>query len=194
MAVSAGVIGLAYSQIHHLNPIHELTNQVSTFVNYLGQNPSLVNPDDLDDWKRSLVVEFPSSMAIFAMVLIWANLVVVLRVNPNGIREKMGLDASFFKRWKAPEYLVWPTIVSGFFLVMNVGTVSDIALNVFKALMAVYVFQGLSIISYFFDLWKVRGLFRFIGYLVSLMLMMALVLSLGFFDLWFDFRNKFRQS
>jgi hypothetical protein len=47
-------------------------------------------------------------------------------------------------------------------------------------------------LSFFFDLWNIRGFFRAAGYLVSVFVMMPLLLSLGFFDLWFDFRAKFR--
>jgi hypothetical protein len=59
--------------------------------------------------------------------------------------------------------------------------------------MAVYAIQGLSILSFFFDVWNVRGVFRVLAFLAAIFIMMPLLLSLGFFDLWFDFRSKFRQ-
>jgi hypothetical protein len=106
----------------------------------------------------------------------------------------MGLDAAFRKNWKAPEWLLWPTILTGLFLLVDVGRISDISLNLFRLLMAVYAIQGLSILSFFFDQWKLRGVLRTAGFLVSVFLMLPLLLSLGFFDLWFDFRSKFRQQ
>ena len=182
----------------HVKPVQELSSQISEFVDYLSQsvssNPALINPTEAEDWKRSLLLEFPSALAIFALVLVWSNLMLLLKANPNGIREKLGLDASYFKKWKAPELLVWPTIFFGVFLVADFGIASDIALSVFKFLMAIYAIQGLSVLSYFLDLWGVRGMFRWVSFTLSLFLMMPLVLSLGFFDLWFDFRSKFRQS
>jgi len=60
--------------------------------------------------------------------------------------------------------------------------------------MAIYTIHGLSILSFFFDLWNVRGIFRAIGFLISVFVMMPLLLSLGFFDLWFDFRAKFTKA
>jgi uncharacterized protein YybS (DUF2232 family) len=60
--------------------------------------------------------------------------------------------------------------------------------------MAIYAIQGLSILSFFFDVWRLKGVFRALGFVIGVVLMMPLVLSLGFFDLWFDFRSKFRQS
>jgi uncharacterized protein YybS (DUF2232 family) len=75
-----------------------------------------------------------------------------------------------------------------------VRVVSDVSLNVFKFLMAIYALQGLSILAFAFDAWRVRGGFRALIYLLAVFFMMPLLLSLGFFDLWFDFRGKFRQS
>ena len=60
--------------------------------------------------------------------------------------------------------------------------------------MAIYALQGLSVLSFFFEAWNVRGLFRALIMVAGVLFMMPLVLSLGFFDLWFDFRSKIRQS
>jgi uncharacterized protein YybS (DUF2232 family) len=203
MLGSAVGLLLAYGQIHHLNPWTGLRAEVSDVVKTVGQSvgnhefqgmqPLLTGPE-LEEWKDSVTTELPSAIAVFALVLVWTNLVGLLRMNPGGLRERMGLDDTFFRRWRAPEYLVWPTIGAGFLLVFGSGISADIALNVFKFLMAIYAIQGLSILSFFFDMWNVRGLFRALGYLIGVVLMMPLLLSLGFFDLWFDFRAKFRQT
>jgi hypothetical protein len=122
-------------------------------------------------------------------------------MNPNHLKESLGLDLAFLRKWKAPAFLVWPTIATGFFILFEVSVVSDIAFNIFQFLMAIYIIQGLSVLSYLFDLWGIQvssRLMRFFLslflFFLSLFLMLPLVLSLGFFDLWFDFRGKFRQS
>lgn len=198
MILMGGLAVGGYSYLHHLNPVHELESQVNEFVRFLSQSlPStsgMMNQADMDEGKRTILTSFPSALAIFGLVLIWANLVVVLRANPNQVRDRLGLDPAFLKKWKAPDFLVWPTLATGAFLVFEVDGLTDVCLNVFKLLMAVYAIQGLSILSFFFDLWGIRGLFRWIGYFLTVFLMMPLLLSLGFFDLWFDFRSKFRQS
>jgi hypothetical protein len=197
--IGIGAVAI-YAGIRHVNPIQELQTQVGSFVDYLGQSASnsssspLINPSEAEEWKRNFFIEFPSAIAIFSLALVWANLVLLLKTNPKGIREGLGLDANYYRKWKVSQYLVWPTIVAGFFLVVDLGTASHVALNVFKFLMAIYTIQGLSILSYFFDLWRVHGFLRLVGFSLSLFLMMPLVLSLGFFDLWFDFRGKYRQS
>ena len=199
------VIGLGWAMVHfHFSPMqawNEAGREISAAVDSLVQTvpqdrlPVQVNgPEDIAEWKQSLLVELPSAIAILSLVAVWASTVVLLRLNPGRIREKMGLRPDFFQTWKAPEVLVWPTIISGFFLLVGVKYVSPVALNLFKVLMTIYALQGLSILAFFFDLWGVRGLFRTAGYVLVGSVMTPLLLSLGFFDLWFDFRSKFRQT
>jgi uncharacterized protein YybS (DUF2232 family) len=198
MLLTAGAFVGGYAFLHHSNPLLELRGEVTSFVDYLAQsvsvNSGLLNPGDADEWKSGLLVEFPSALAIFSLVIIWSNVTLLLRANPRGIREYLGLDAKYLKLWKAPEFLIWPTILSGFFLIFNLGIVSSVALNVFKFLMAIYAIQGLSVLNYFLDFWSIQGFLRMLCYAISLILMMPLLLSLGFFDLWFDFRAKVRQT
>jgi hypothetical protein len=193
-AVGGALLGW-FAHVHHVNAWDEVRQQISAAVDLLSKSApqgALTAPADVEDWKQGVLLEFPSAVAVFALVMVWVNLVAVLRVNPQGIREKLGLDGSFLKKWRAPEWLVWPTLATGVFLVIDAGHVSEVSLNVFKFIMAIYTIQGLSILSFFFDLWNIRGFFRAAGYLVSVFVMMPLLLSLGFFDLWFDFRAKFR--
>lgn len=179
----------AYFQSQVNGALDQLLAQVSTDVRsgWLGD----LQPAE---WKQSVLVELPSAFGVFALVLLWVNVTLLLRINPRGIRGRLGVDNLYFRRWKAPELLIWPTIAAGFFLLKDFGVATDVARNVFKFLMAVFAIQGLSILSFVFDVWNIRGLFRSLGYLVSIFLMMPLLLSLGFFDQWFDFRGKLRQS
>lgn len=188
-----------YGWVHSLNPWYELKSQLVGVVDYLVQTltkdrQAWMDMGDLEQWKTGLLVEMPSLLAVMALVLVWVNLVLVLRINPSGIREKLGLTPHSLQNWKTPEWLVWPCLGAGFFLVVQVPTVSDISLNIFKFLMAIYVLQGLSVLSFFFTHWKVRSFVRVLGYGFSIFVTLPLLLSIGFFDLWFDFRSKFRQS
>ena len=195
LVAAAGVGG--FSWLSHQNFLQTVSGHISGLVDQLAQSATTSNwlgETDVDEWKRGLLVEFPSAIAIFCLVVVWSNLLLILRLNPEGIREKLGLKPDFFPSWKAPEWLVWPTLVCGAFLIWEVPIASDVALNCFKFLMAVFALQGLSILSFAFDAWKVRGAFRGLVFLLAVFFMMPLLLSLGFFDLWFDFRGKFRQS
>lgn len=198
LGVGAAVVA-AYSNLHHLNPWLELKNDVSSAVDYVAQSSvqnggTALTPEDLQDWKQGVTTELPSILGVFSLILIWANLMILMRVNPGQTRERLGLDATFTQKWKAPEFLVWPTILMGFFVLVDVPRVSVVAVNLFKFLMAIYALQGLSILSFLFDRWKLQKFFKTVGFVIAVFLMLPLLLSLGFFDLWFDFRGKFRQS
>lgn len=200
VAAAGALVVLIHTGAHPFQLFNEISGLVGGFIDTLFQSvPSETRTQwlgggDLEEWKQGFMAELPSAVGVFAMILVWVNTVAVLRMNPKGICQRLGIDASYFRRWKAPEYLLWPVIVCGFLLLVDFGIVSTVALNVFKFLMAIYAIQGLSILSYFFDVWNVRGIFRVLAYVLAVFLMMPLLLSLGFFDLWFDFRAKLRQS
>jgi hypothetical protein len=205
MTAITGLVILFYARVHHVHPWGEVKGAVSQFVDYwikaVSTNPGagvgsppVQDPAELDEWKRSLIAELPSAVAVVALIVVWTNLTLVLRLNPRNIRARLGMRPDFFQNWKTPEWLIWPTIAAGATLLTDLGVVTDIGRNVFKFLMAVYAIQGLSILSFFFVRWRVNKFFRTFGYLMAVLVVMPLLLCLGFFDLWFDFRSKFRQS
>jgi hypothetical protein len=94
-------------------------------------------------------------------------------------------------RWRTPEWVIWLLIVSGFALFAPHDTVSMVAANLFAIVLACYFGQGLAIVSYFFERFSLpRGL-RIATYLVIALQQIAagLVVALGVFDLWGDFRQ-----
>lgn len=94
-------------------------------------------------------------------------------------------------RWRTPEWVVWLLIVSGFTLFVAHGGVAVVAANLFAVVIAGYFGQGLAIVSYYFQRFSLpRGL-RIATYLVIALQQVAaaLVVALGVFDLWGDFRQ-----
>jgi hypothetical protein len=94
-------------------------------------------------------------------------------------------------RWRTPEWVVWLLIVSGFALFVPHGGVALVAANLFAVVIACYFGQGLAIVSYTFQRFSLpRGL-RVATYLVIALqhVAAALVVALGVFDLWGDFRQ-----
>lgn len=204
LGVSALLL-LSYSKKFNVNPLQKLDAFVGTMVEQVAGNvekykeSSAVSSQDLEKFivdpemtKRNILFELPSFITISMLMIAVSNILILLRLNVGGARELLGIDRDHFRIWKAPDHLVWPTLLAGFCLVIEVPIVSDVALNVFKVLMAVYALQGLAIVNYLFDIWGVRGFLRPVGYAVAVALLLPLVISLGFFDLWFSFREKIR--
>lgn len=200
MALVAFAIWSAHSLAHGLSPFTGFRTEVSRLIDYIVKT---VPEENLKGWfqglspdemKEKFLVQFPSSFLIVSLMLIWANVLIVLQANAGGVRDRLGLTPGFFKHWKTPEYLLWPTIVFAGLMIFLNGWIQDVGLNGFKVMMSLYAVQGLAILTCFFDAWNIRGLFRAAAFAVVLLLMLPLLLSLGFFDLWFDFRSKLRQT
>jgi len=200
MVLSAALIWLVHSLIQNISPVLGIEVEIGRLVDYMIK---VVPPENLKAWfheltpdeiKRKFLVEFPSGVLILAMLVVWANILLLLQVNPKGMRTQMGLNELFFKNWKAPEWVLWPTLSFAAAMILGRGWIEDVGQNGFKVLMSIYAVQGLAVLSAVFEAWGLKGLFRSLAYMISLFLMLPLVLSLGFFDLWFDFRAKLRQT
>ena len=200
MLFMATFVLLGHAWAHHVSPWEELGRVLSAG---LDQTLAALSPEgresllrslEPEEWKREFLLEFPSAMAIFGVAVVSVNLVLLLRINPGGLRQRLRVPADFFKKWKTAEGLVWPTILCAALQLFELGWASNVGMNGFKFLMSLYAIQGISILAYLLEAWGVRGPLRFLIFTGAVLLMLPLVLSLGFFDLWFDFRSKVRQS
>jgi hypothetical protein len=93
--------------------------------------------------------------------------------------------------WRAPHHLIWVLIVSGFAMFLPVREISILSRNVFGVMLACYFCQGLAIVNYYLQRFGLpRGL-RIASYLLIAVqqIVAALVLALGIFDFWGDFRR-----
>lgn len=102
-----------------------------------------------------------------------------------------------WSRWKAPEHLVWVVIACGAVLLLPVDSwVKILGLNVLIVLGTVYLFQGLAVISFYFERWKLPKILRAILYAIFLLQQFVTfgVILMGLFDMWFDFRRLTRKS
>ncbi len=137
---------------------------------------------------------YPSLMIIGTGFVVWLNVTVSKPLFRFG-RLKYP-DFVPLQHWRVPEYLVWAVIVSGFALFLASGAVKSIAWNVLIVLMVVYLLQGVSILSFFFNkfrfpLWARVG----VSLLIIVQQMFLAVLTLaGLFDQWVDFRKIHKRA
>jgi uncharacterized protein YybS (DUF2232 family) len=97
--------------------------------------------------------------------------------------------------WKAPEGLIWGLIGAGFALLVSSGSARIACFNILVVLSIVYLLQGLAIVSFYMDKWKLPRFLRAIVYGFLLLQQFATLgaVFLGIFDMWFDFRRLSRK-
>lgn len=125
----------------------------------------------------------------FAIIVLF-NLALLARRFPD--HRSQLLSKTDLREWKAAEPVVWLFIASGFlYLLASMAGVKTAALNLFLVSLALYFFQGLAIVGYYFHHKKVPFFLRGLGYALLALeqITMLAVVGLGLFDLWMDFRG-----
>ena len=94
-------------------------------------------------------------------------------------------------RWKAPEFLVWGVILCGVAVFLPQTVVRWVGVNGLLIFATIYCFQGIAIAAFYFDKKKLPKLLRVVLYGMILLqpLVFIVVILLGFFDMWIDFRR-----
>jgi uncharacterized protein YybS (DUF2232 family) len=164
-----------------------------TLVLYRGMGMSEENiqliSSSLNQIGHVLVTILPALVTMSTLFVAWTN---ILLAKP--ILKKRSLfypDFGSLQLWKAPEILVWGVIGCGLAMFIPIPAVKIIGLNGLLTLMTVYFFQGIAIVSFYFEKKQFPRLIRFFLYtLIALQqLVLLAVIGLGFFDMWVNFRR-----
>ena len=130
--------------------------------------------------------------------LVFLSLVFVVLINVlflcRRFPERRGewLSNVNLREWKGPEPLVWGLIACGFALFApGLEFLNVFALNCLLVIGACYFAQGLAIIAFFFHKNNVPRFLRGVTYLLIVFqqILTLMVVGLGLFDLWGDFRR-----
>lgn len=145
------------------------------------------------DTQASVISLTMRLLPAFALLVAAASMLFNLRVfwrwaGPHRLAYGLFGDLS---KWSAPEWMIWLLLAGGFGLFIPVAAISDIALNGFICIGAVYFCQGLAIIGFYFQSLAVPSIVRGIIYFVVFAqpVVAALVGVAGVFDMWIDFRR-----
>jgi uncharacterized protein YybS (DUF2232 family) len=150
--------------------------------------------DSSDLIQYALVRIIPGMATTIALFVAWCNLLVA---RPLLSAAKIQFpDFGRLNTWKAPEQLVWVAIGCGILLLVPEKGIRILGLNGLMIMMTIYFFQGIAIVSFFFEKKDIPMLLRvilysFIGMQFFLILM---VIFAGFFDMWLDLRKLETQK
>jgi uncharacterized protein YybS (DUF2232 family) len=132
----------------------------------------------------------PALLLLSFAFIVLLNILYLGRRFPE--RRAQWFSLPYLREWKAPEPLVWGLIACGFVLFLpGAGVLSAVALNILLVIGACYFGQGLAVIAYFFNKNNVPRFLRGLTYVLIIFqqIFTLLVVGLGLFDLWGDFRR-----
>ena len=137
-----------------------------------------------------VVLRITPAIAIVAtLFVVWSNLLLARPLLRS--RDLFCPDFGTLNEWKAPEPLVWLVILSGVLILMPNQGLKLLGINGLIIMMMIYFFQGIAIVSFYFEKKQFPKLLRGILYgLIALQqLVLLLVIAAGFLDMWIDFRR-----
>ena len=196
-----GVVGLVlYSNlsatgIYSLVSVYIAQNLEMTVTLYQGMGASeeFVQKfsDSLEQIQYGLIRIIPAMVTASFLLVTWSNLLMA-----RPILKSRGLFIPEFgalKLWKAPDTLIWVLIGCGGLLMLPLpsSALKIVGLNGLLVLLMVYFFQGIAIVSFFFEKKQFPRLLRVFFYtLIAIQqIVLLVVIGLGVFDMWINFRK-----
>lgn len=131
-----------------------------------------------------LLEVLPALMVLTAALAVMANLLLM--------RRWVGTTPTVNLRlWRTPDALIWVLIAAGFGMFLPTPPLVLLAKNLFAIVLGCYFCQGLAIVSYYLDRFQLPRGIRIAGYVIIAVqhVVTAMVLALGVFDLWGNFRR-----
>jgi len=178
----------------------------SYILSSIGENIKLYEQMDISSEQLTLIKDHAGQIAalltrIFpGMFLVGASLFISLNIfAARRLFHKHGLHYPEFgdlTRWKAPEKMIWLFIGAGGMLLVEEGAVKYTGLNLLITCLFIYLCAGLSVIGYFFKVKRTPVFFKVLFYVLIVIqqYLLLLVMALGLFDLWADFRKRIKPA
>lgn len=145
--------------------------------------------ESLDQIHYVLIRIMPALVASGLVFAAWMNLLL----GRLALRKISLPEPSYgsLNTWNAPDWLVWCVIGCALMLFVPVPLVRFTGWNGMIVLAMVYLFQGLGIVSFLFERKKVPLFLRVMiyGIIALQQILLILVISIGFFDTWINFRR-----
>ena len=150
-----------------------------------------MNPDRQVFEKENsvLLLAAPGIFINSYLMMMWLNILVMRK-----ILVRKGIVVKTIENlncWKAPDYLVFCLIAVSVLIFFASGVLKFICVNLLIILLFVYFFQGIAVVSFFFQKKRTPFAVRFFFYLLIAILpqFLFLVIGCGLFDTWINFRK-----
>jgi uncharacterized protein YybS (DUF2232 family) len=153
-----------------------------------------IEKQQIDALNAAFVVVMPGMFIVSYMTTVWLNVLIIKRLLARiGIQLK---SMAALNRFKAPDSLVWAVIALGVLMALPVGAVKYVVINCLIILLLIYFFQGIAVISFYFQQKESPTFLKVFCYgLIAVQIyFLILVIGLGFFDNWINFRKLETQK
>lgn len=145
--------------------------------------------DNFDRIQYDLVRLIPAIVISLSLVMVWLNLLLSKIMDA-----RTRLNFYHFgplNQWKAPEYLVWFAIGCGILLIFSGSGLRLLSVSGLLILMTVYFFQGIAIVSFYFEKKQFPRFLKIFMYSIIAVqqILLFFIIGLGFFDMWMNFRK-----
>ena len=145
--------------------------------------------ESLDEIVYIILHTIPAIVIAITLFVVWSNLLFARFM----LRSKQLFCPNFgrLNQWRAPEPLVWVAIASGGLLLFGHPDMKMLGINGLIVIMMIYFFQGIAIVSFYFEKKQFSKALRALLYALIAMqqLLLLAVIAVGFFDVWIDFRR-----
>ncbi len=143
----------------------------------------------LDDIGRIILAISPGLAAASILYIAWVNFL--------SARALLATSQVFYpifgylRHWKAPDQLIWGAILCAVLVLLFNYPLNVPGINGLLVFLTIYFFQGIAIVAFYFHKKQIPRFARIFLYsLIALQqVFLLLVIGLGFFDLWLDFRK-----
>ena len=135
------------------------------------------------------IIIFPGIFINSYLTMVWLNILLIKKILlKKGLRVK---TIENLNQWKAPDHLVFGVIALSVLIFLPVDVLKYFAVNCLIILMFVYFFQGIAVVSFFFQKKSVPFALRSFFYILIAIqpFFMFLVIGFGLFDTWINFRK-----
>ena len=166
----------------------ELTLELYKNIGMPEENIHMIS-SSMESFQYVLIRIFPALAIASTLFIIWTSLMLAKPLLKT--KNLFYTDFGQLNLWKTPEYLVWIAIACGILLLIPDRAVRLMGINGIIILMTIYFFQGMAIVSFYFAKKQFPRLLRFFLYsLIAIwQVILLIVVILGFFDIWFNFRK-----
>jgi uncharacterized protein YybS (DUF2232 family) len=197
---SAGFI--IYSSVSGINLQSLVSTEISSSLKQAVAiyEKSGVTGEDLELIKRSMATAaemlqqlYPALVTVLLVLIAGCNLALLRKAIT---KKAVNISIEEFSTFKNPDLLVWIFIATGSILLLPKSIITTPALNILLIIALLYFFQGMAVISALIKKHSVPAFMRILFYVMLIIqpYLLAIVASIGLFDLWVDFRTPKKQE